>query len=265
MKPFQSNLKTLRKYKKASQATLAEALSLTRSSLSAYENGTVEPNIATLLRMADYFRVSLDRLLRQDMSVLTEFELRKIEQGHDQDIHGRNLRILATTVDKNNQDQVEVVPAEARAGYTAGYSDVDFISDLPRIQLHNLPSDRKYRVFPIIGDSMPPVSEGSFVIGEYIEDFTSVKDGTPCIVVTADEGIVFKLVTNRIDQSRSFLLASTNPTYKPYEVDAKQVLEIWQFKQYLSDDLPEPNLGENHIAQALLQIQQDLATLKERK
>ncbi len=265
MQPFQKNLKALRKFKRASQASLSESLGLTRSTLSAYENGTAEPNMSTLIRIADFFRMSLDRLLRQDISILTEFELNRIEQGYDQDIRGKHLRILATTVDHNNQDQVEVVSAEAKAGYTSGYADVDFISELPRIQLHNLPSDRKYRVFPISGDSMPPVSDGAFVVGEFVEDFTTLKPSTPCIVVTADDGIVFKLVTPQFETNGNMLLVSTNPTYAPYTVDAKQILEVWQFKQYISGDIPEPHLDKDTIAQTLMELRQDIAALKAQK
>ena len=35
---------------------------------------------------------------------------------------------------------------------------------------------------------MPPVADGSFVVGEFIEDWTAISNDTPCIVVTNDNG-----------------------------------------------------------------------------
>jgi hypothetical protein len=53
---------------------------------------------------------------------------------------------------------------------------------------------------------MPPVSDGSFVIAEYLENWNNVKDGYPYIVVTTDDGIVFKNVYKTIDDSQTFQL-----------------------------------------------------------
>ena len=60
----------------------------------------------------------------------------------------------------------------------------------------------------------------------------SVKDGTPCIVITKEDGIVFKIVESRIAQSGTLFLISLNPIYKPYEIDAGQVLELWKYHSY---------------------------------
>ena len=46
-----------------SQKEIAEYLGITRSSYGMYENGVREPNISTLIKIADYFNVSLDYLL----------------------------------------------------------------------------------------------------------------------------------------------------------------------------------------------------------
>ena len=265
MNPFSINLKKLRKYKNLSQAALSEQLLLKRSTLSAYENGTAEPNITTLMRIADHFKISLDRLLRQDITRLTDFELKRIENGYDQDIRGKHLRILATTVDANNEEQAEMIPQKAKAGYTVGYADPDYIKDLPRISLPFLSKSKKYRVFPITGDSMPPVSEGSFVVGEYLDDWTSVKNHTPCIVVTREDGIVFKIVENQLEEDGTFTLFSTNPLYKPYSVNIREVLEIWKFVNYISADLPTPNLEQEQITTTLLQLQREVNTLKKQR
>lgn len=56
-------LKILREQKKKSQAEMAEILHISRQSYNFYENGQREPKIDMLLKMADYFGVSVDYLL----------------------------------------------------------------------------------------------------------------------------------------------------------------------------------------------------------
>ena len=58
-------LKELRERKNMTQTRLAMDLSLSQNSVSRYENGTHEADYATLIRIADYFNVSLDYLLER--------------------------------------------------------------------------------------------------------------------------------------------------------------------------------------------------------
>ena len=58
-------LKLLRKKKGISQLKLAMDLSMNQNSISRYENGTREADYATLIKLADYFNVSIDYLLER--------------------------------------------------------------------------------------------------------------------------------------------------------------------------------------------------------
>lgn len=55
-----AKIKTLRKGKKMTQFELAEALGITRASVSNYELGRRAPHISELKRIAEYFGVGLD-------------------------------------------------------------------------------------------------------------------------------------------------------------------------------------------------------------
>ena len=55
-------LKDLRKSRGLSQEKLAEELELARTTYNHYEINKSEPNIETLIKLADYFDVSLDYL-----------------------------------------------------------------------------------------------------------------------------------------------------------------------------------------------------------
>lgn len=56
-------LKELRKSRGISQLKLAMDLNMNQNSISRYENGEREADYAALIRLADYFDVSVDYLL----------------------------------------------------------------------------------------------------------------------------------------------------------------------------------------------------------
>lgn len=57
------NLKTLRDEAGISQKQLAETIGVSQQSINKYENHNIEPDIDTLIRMADYFNTSVDYLI----------------------------------------------------------------------------------------------------------------------------------------------------------------------------------------------------------
>ena len=231
---FHANLRFLRKRKRLSQMALAEELAITRSSLNNYENGNVQPRLETLLKLSECFSLPVDFLLRLDLSKFPELEIRRMEQdteaGH---LAGSHLRILATTVDSRQNENIELVPVKAKAGYANGYADPEFIAALPKYRLPFLDNSKTYRTFQIEGDSMPPVPHGSWVTGEYLDDWNAIKDGKRYLVVTVEDGVVFKRVYSQIEESRSLLLCSDNPDYKPYNLPVKDVLEVWGFVHFV--------------------------------
>lgn len=61
---FGEILKKLRKEKKMTQAELAELFGYSHVAVVKWENGTREPDIETLIKLADYFGVSVDYLVK---------------------------------------------------------------------------------------------------------------------------------------------------------------------------------------------------------
>ncbi|MBR9830652.1 XRE family transcriptional regulator [Acidiluteibacter ferrifornacis] len=259
---FGSNIKLLRKRRKRSQEDVAQAVNIKRSSLSGYELGTSEPNFETLLAFSEYFKISTDKLLKLDLNRVSEMYMSQLEKGFDIDITGSKLRVLATTVNSENEENIELVPVKAKAGYTTGFSDPDFIKVLPTFQLPFLTKNRKYRTFQISGDSMPPVSDKSWVTGEFVQNWELIKNGYPYIVVTQDDGVVFKVVYNQMHKNQTLLLCSTNPEYKPYEIHVNEVVEMWKFVNYISSEMPEPNLSRDHLGNSVMELQKELIEIK---
>ena len=232
---FAENLKLLRERKKLTQTALAQNLELSRTTLIGYEKG-VQPTFPTLIKIAEYFKFSLDALIRYRLSSLSEFQFSELERGMDLDLSGRQLRLLTISADKTGKENIEMVSQKAQAGYTTGYGDPEFIAELPKFNLPFLDQNKTYRCFQIQGDSMLPIPEGAWITASYVQDWTALKSGKAYIIVTVDDGIVFKLWYPKKDDDKTWLLVSTNRNYKPYDISISQVLEIWSSVTYHSQD-----------------------------
>jgi len=259
---FAGNIKILRKRKGRTQDEVAYALNLKRSTLSGYENGVAQPDIETLISFSSYFNISIDTILKVDISKLSESQLGELERGYDAYIRGSNLRVLATTVNSNNKENIELVNEKAKAGYKTGYADPEYIGGLPVFSLPFLSENRKYRTFQLTGDSMLPIPDGSWVTGEYMQDWTNIISGKAYIILTLDDGIVFKIVENKIEKDGKLVLYSLNPLYDPYEVHINEVKEVWKFVNYISNTLPDPVIPEKQLLQTVAGIKHDLERLK---
>jgi transcriptional regulator with XRE-family HTH domain len=256
------NLKYLREQNsRQSQESLANALGVTRSAISSYEDGRAEPKLVVMNKMSNYFRVTLDQLLNVDLSnvkntpIDNQTDIKKYASA-------QNMRVLTITVDKEDNENIELVPQKAAAGYTQGYADATFLKELPKYQLPFLSKGKTYRAFEITGDSMLPLQSGSIVIAEYVEDWNTLKDGQVCILVGKNEGIVLKSLYNKIVERGTFLLKSTNITYSPYEIPADEVLEIWKFAAYISKDFPEEGNSMSELRKAFTRLEDEFREIK---
>ncbi len=214
-----TNISYLRKQQKQSQATFAEIMEVPRSRISSYEEGRSTPNLEFLVKLSDYFKIPIDVLIRNDISKEENASFIKL----------KNKRILfPITIDSNDEDLIEIVPVKAQAGYLSSYDDPEYIEQLKKIKLPFLPVGL-HRAFPIQGDSMLPMKDGSFVVGKLIEDIADVKSGRTYILVTLNEGMVYKRVKNNIEKDNTLQLISDNRNYQPYSIDITEVIEIWEF------------------------------------
>lgn len=68
-KLFPIKLKTLRLSKKLTLTELAKNIGITKQSLSLYENGSREPGLYTLVKLAEYFNVNLDFFITENLNI----------------------------------------------------------------------------------------------------------------------------------------------------------------------------------------------------
>lgn len=264
MSRISDNLKFLRKKIGLTQEQMAQQIGIKRSLLGAYEEGRADPRISNLIKFSEIFNLSVDQLIGRDLTevVGSESENENVKRSKN------DLRVLSITVDKNDRENIELVPQKAAAGYLNGYADPEYIVELPKFQLPVLPENATYRAFEISGDSMLPLRSGTIVIGQYVESSRELKNGTTYILVTGDEGVVYKRIVKYADNPGLFSLASDNKHYDAYDVKGEDIVEIWQAKAYISMEFPDPgDDGEitlQKLSNIVLDLQQEVIKLKDK-
>jgi len=261
---FSKNIKFLRKRRNRTQDELAFALKMKRPTLSGYENGVAEPGISVLMAFSRYFGIAVDTLIKIDLEQLPESQLYELEKGHDVYLTGGKLRVLATTVSPANEENIELVPEKAKAGYTSGFADPEFISELPVFQLPFLSRNKKYRTFQLSGDSMLPIPDKSWVTGEFLQDWSRIISGQAYIILTIDEGIVFKIVENRINEENQLIMYSLNPLYAPFTINISEIREVWKFVNYISSEIPDPVVSSDTLVRTVANLQSEMNLIKTR-
>ena len=109
---------------------------------------------------------------------------------------------------------------------------------------------------------MLPIPDKAYVTGEFVEDWNNVKDGHAYIILTMDDGIVFKVIYNQLRTRKKLLLRSLNTLYEPYEVSVENVKEIWKFTNYISNELPQPVSSQAELADSVANLQEQINKLQ---
>jgi transcriptional regulator with XRE-family HTH domain len=242
------NLKYLRKLRGWTQEEFAVKLGIKRSLIGAYEEERADPRLEVLEVVCEIFKLTLDELLLKDLSDTSGSYLAK----------RRQQKMMAA-----ERNIIHFVPVKAAAGYLAGYADSEFIDELNTFTLPML-SGGNYRAFEIIGDSMMPTPSGSIIVGEKIDFKEDVKNDQAYIVVSRNEGIVYKRVVKNNKIKDKYTLVSDNPQYQPYQVNVEDVVELWQAQMVISKVSAQQRWDMNSLASMVNNLQSQVSSLKKK-
>lgn len=241
------NLKYLRKLRGWTQEEFAQKIGIKRSLVGAYEEERAEPNYEVLETVSDLFKVSIDDLLRKDLSESKGSYLAK----------RRQLKMIAET------NVIHFVPVKAAAGYLNGYADPEFLDELNTFTLPML-AGGTYRAFEIVGDSMLPTPSGSVIVGEKVHNMDDVKNNNAYIILSKSEGVVYKRVLKSNRTKNKLTLVSDNPVYQPYQVNAEDVLEFWSAQMVLSRVNQGQRWDVTNLASLVSNLQDQVNNLKKK-
>lgn len=150
--------------------------------------------------------------------------------------------------------------------YLNGYADREFIEELPRFRLPMMAgATGVYRAFEASDDSMLPLAKGTTIIGRYVEEWNTIKGGTPCIVVTTS-GIEFRRLYPLTD---GFCLLRDHPATAPKSERAstirfESITEIWEAKSYINSTFPLTAPTLDDMRRMVLDLTQQVAKMQDR-
>src|SRR6478736_4121551 len=243
-----TNLRYLRKLRGWTQEEFANKLKIKRSLIGAYEEERAEPRLDVLENLCSIFKLTLDELLLKDLAA---------SKGNNYLEKRRQLKMASEA------QVIQFVPVKAAAGYLAGYADPEFVDELNTFTLPMF-SGGNYRAFEIVGDSMMPTPTGSVIVGEKIDSVEEVKNNMTYIVVSRNEGIVYKRILKGNRSKNKLTLVSDNPSYKPYTIDTEDVLEIWQAQYIIAKATQQQRWDVDHLANVVSSLHQQVSILKKR-
>jgi transcriptional regulator with XRE-family HTH domain len=98
------NLKYLREKKGMSQDELGEELGVIKQTISSWENSKANPSIETIVKLAEYFGVSLDELVLKDLTPPKPMQV-------------KNLKYLRTKYDMTQEDMAKLLGFKGKSSY----------------------------------------------------------------------------------------------------------------------------------------------------
>jgi len=254
MTKISSNIKFLRKKKGLTQQQFADQVGIKRSLVGAYEEERAEPKYDLLKNIASFFDITVDDFINESID---DKWLAKPKPN------AGGLRVLSISVDKEDNENIEMVPLKASAGYMNGYADPEYVAQLPKLYLPMF-KQGTYRGFEIKGDSMLPLVSGTTIIGEYVENWGDIKAQETYVIISKNDGVVYKRIGSKFKDNKKLKLVSDNPVYDPYEVNGEDVLEIWKAKAYISTHfpLPTPEPTLESLTSMMAQMQRSISNLQ---
>ncbi|WP_373057572.1 helix-turn-helix domain-containing protein [Zunongwangia sp. H14] len=248
MSYFGKNIRKIRNVKKLSQQAFAEMFELKRGTLGAYEEERSEPRIETIIKIANYFSITIDDLLTKELTVN---KLLKFKE--DLPLQG--------TFEKDDFPKVPCIVPASEQDYIRYYDKPHFIEDLPCLCLPVDPNGT-FRGFVISNEDNVENERGlrpkDVVIGERVqaENFLKTENGS-LILTLVKEGLYlrkFYLFGDKIT------LKATNNNIKDTVIPLAEVKELWLIKYTFLQRLPD---NASALANKLDYLEQEFKKLRE--
>lgn len=261
------NIKKIRTVKKLSQAQFAELFKLARPSVGAYEEGRTEPKIDTIIAMANHFGLSIDALLRKELTVNELYSLDILKGEFDPTqlppALGKSVKPAAPekaqpVIPQPVDTGVPLVSREISLEYIVNLGHKDFISKLPRIALPHEPKSHQ-RAFAHSGQEMYHndcgIRQDDVLLCNFQakEKAARLKAGNVYVFVTPR-----RIISRRLAgvSNNSIELKADNPAFDNILLPREEILEIWEAVGYWSEHLAPPMQMENRMFQLESRMQE---------
>ncbi len=214
---FDKNLKYLREKFGMEQMDLAERLGRkSSSSVSEWEKGKYTPKIKTLAEIANIFKVDLDDLMNEDLSIIEKTIVDKITEVSSQLEPPRQEKVY-NFADRELKDQnTTTVYGQTAAGEAIEYNDQ---FEIQEEQVSYIPKGTDGALV-VRGKSMSPLLENGELL--FFEKTPQVENGEIAVVEIKGEAVTTKKV--RYDfENEIIILESVNPDFDDMKFKSEDV------------------------------------------
>ncbi len=246
---FGKNIKKIRSVKGLSQQAFADLFSMKRGTLGAYEEGRSEPKIETIIKIANYFSISIDHILTQELTVNELLRFKGDLTTYTEDL----TKDICTTI--------PYITDEVKKEYIEFYDNANFISELPTLKLP-LDNSKEYRAYLVTNLKMTAKDRGFYpndiVIGTKIDvtKLKAISAGSLALVLVANRLIFRRLYLNK----DAIILRAEHKNIEDIHFKISEIRELWKVENVFFKRIPE--LSSN-VESALLLMHNELIKMKD--
>ncbi len=245
---FGKNIKKLRGIKRLSQQAFADIFELKRATLGAYEEGRSEPKIATIIKVANYFSISIDAILTKEITVN---ELLRFNDAITTDVN---------QIVKSKLVQVPFVDALNMSEFKSSFVGNASYESLPKL---SLPVEERTGLLAFEVQDLYMVSNeegvypGDVVIGEQCEA-GDLEENDVVLVLCEDVLCVRRYASSK----GSFILKADHAHIPPLELDRNGKVYFWKVANVLYKRMPT---SASKLEDRINQLDAKLAALSDKK
>jgi len=161
-------------------------------------------------------------------------------------------------INDNSAQTIHYVHQAQFGDYQHRFQQPDYLSRLPTMRLPMLPVGQ-HRAFEADNDFTFP---GAWLIGQFVRNWFEITDGQFYVLLVQHQGILARRVFSKVKDKGTLLLTADKPNVPNREVALKDVLEVWDVKAFVSQQLPPPAPSYDRIRQLADELRYEVERLK---
>lgn len=224
MSSFGKNVKKIRGVKKMSQQVFADLFDLKRATLGAYEEGRSEPKIDTIIKVANYFSITIDDMLTKEITIN---QLLSFDEGITTDM---NHMVKASFVDVPYVNEFNI------GLFIPEFINTNSYQSLPKI---TVPFHEEQNVLAFaVQDLMMVYKEEGLYPGDIVlgiqKNVNEIDSGKAVIAIVNHKIHVRRLYK----QNKEFSLEADHVNIPPVLLQPEDSISFWEISAVLLNRYP---------------------------
>ncbi|MGJ8683819.1 MAG: helix-turn-helix domain-containing protein [Nonlabens sp.] len=225
---FGKNIKKIRGIKSLSQQAFADLFDLKRGTLGAYEEERSEPKIETIIKIANYFSISIDDILTAELTV------NQLLKFNDK------LTLTPEELEREQFARVPCITEKLADDYLEYYNNPSFVEDLPKLSLP-INIDKDFRAYTVTNLEMTSHDKGLYpndvVVGEKVPHkvVKKLNNGTIVLAVTESKMILRRLYVT----ADGLVLRADHKNIEDQTIHLNDLKELWRVRYVFFRRIPD--------------------------